>query len=78
MATINPNVVSVDKSGCDLDGDIFYYNGKPVYINLKAIWLEGYRAATYQPVENSGNTEYDKLMEEIWNCFKDKIKEDLK
>lgn len=37
-------ILDVHSCGCDLDGDIFMYNGKPVFINLKRIWHEGYEA----------------------------------
>lgn len=39
-------------SGIDLDGDILYtISGKPVYVNLKKEWHEGYKAGQQSIVE---------------------------
>lgn len=41
---LNKTFADPKSIGCDLDGDIFIYNGKSVYINLRAIYHEGWEA----------------------------------
>lgn len=39
------NPVPFEQCGADLDGDILYYNGHPVVVNYRKIWLDGYDSA---------------------------------
>lgn len=38
--------------GCDLDGDIFTYKGKNIYLNLRAIYHEGWTACKKAILDN--------------------------
>lgn len=57
MKVLRKDFLSPEKCGCDIDGDIFIYNGKEVWIDLQKYWIDGWRACKEAMIHAVGEEE---------------------